>query len=110
MQMLFYKNDKLVKDPLVTKSNDLSFYITDDDVKMIISLKPEVTIIRENEEYYFKLDITNNTCIYKLKRYNLCYDIDILKNEYREDDNEVEIIYRLNTDEDINKIIIKKGC
>lgn len=108
MQMLFYKNDEFIKNISITNYDELHYNITDDDINMEIILKPELVITRENKEYYFKLDITNNTCIYKLKEYNLAYDIEILNKNYRENDQEIIIEYQLNTDQDQNKIIIKK--
>ncbi len=108
MQMHFYKNNESIKKISITNYDDLHYNITDDDVNMEIVLKPEVIITRENKEYYFKLDITNNTCIYKLKEYNLTYDIEILSKNYLENDQEIIIEYQLNTDQGQNKIIIKK--
>ena len=79
MQMHFYKNDKLIKNINVKYFDDFHYIIDDEDTKMEIITKPDVIITRDNKEAYFKLDITNNACIYKLKAYNLCYDIEIIQ-------------------------------
>lgn len=108
MQMHFYKNDKLIKNINVKYFDDFHYIIDDEDTKMEIITKPDVIITRDNKEAYFKLDITNNACIYKLKAYNLCYDIDIIQKNFFESQEEIVIEYHLNTDEELNKIIIKK--
>ena len=108
MQMHFYKNEKLIKDIIVKNFDDFRYEINDEDTKMEIIIKPDIIITRDSEDAYFKLDISNNSCIYKLKSYNLCYDIDVIQSRFSESSDEIVIEYRLNTDEELNKIIIKK--
>lgn len=107
MQLLFYKNNILVNTYHHVKCDNHCYEINDDDVLMKITTKPDLTIIRENKEYYFKLDIKKNTCIYKLKDYNLTYDIDIIKSSFTEKSDELIIEYELNTDDSMINIVIK---
>lgn len=107
MQVLLFKNDILNKIFNNVINNIDSYTLIDDDVKMEISIIPDVIIIRENDEYLFKLDILNKTCTYRLKEYNLVYDIKVLNSNYINNGNEIIIEYSLETDEDLTKVIIK---
>lgn len=107
MQVLLFKNDILNKIFNNVINNIDSYTLIDDDVKMEISIIPNVIIIRENDEYLFKLDILNKTCTYRLKEYNLVYDIKVLNSNYINNGNEIIIEYSLETDEDLTKVIIK---
>ena len=107
MQLLFYKNNELVNTYHRINCEHHHYEIEDNDVLMKITTKPDLIIIRENKEYYFKLDIKKNTCIYKLKDYNLTYDIDIIKSSFTEKNDELIIEYELNTDDSIVRIVIK---
>ena len=107
MQLLFYKNNQLISTYHNIKCEHHLYEIKDEEVLMKITTKPDLIIIRENNEYYFKLDIKKNTCIYKLKDYNLTYDIDIIKTSFKEEKDEIIIEYELNTDDSVVKLVIK---
>lgn len=107
MQVLLFKNDILNKTIDKITNNIDSYSMMDDDVKMDINIIPNVLIVRENSEYLFKLDILNKTCTYRLKEYNLVYDIKVLSSNYINNGNEIIIEYSLETDDEVTKVIIK---
>lgn len=104
-----YKNNKLTENyptlPVISTSDSLTFFINDVKSKL-----DKTKFIRENNEFLFKLDITNNTCTYLLKENNLLFDILVEKISYIEENNCIILKYKIASDEEEFKIeIIKKG-
>ena len=89
---------------LIDNNNNYSFKL--DDYKMIIN---DRSFERENADYKLKIDIQEQTCLLHLKEKNLQYDIGVEKIEYNKDNNRIELIYKIETDELENKIIIEQG-
>ena len=100
-----YKNDKLEKEYNSIKglSDKKRIILKLDDTKTIVN---EKEFIRENDEYKFSIDFNNNKSIIHLKEHNLSYDIKVLDAKYTKKEKEIEIKYKIETDEDLIKIII----
>lgn len=66
--------------------------------------------IREDNNFKFKLDIKNKKATYLLKENNMLFDIDVLNISYKNNKNNIELKYKLSSDEENFKIeILVKG-
>lgn len=107
MKLLFYKNNNIEKEisNIIKKNN--TYIIQDEDINMNIIIDSELILTRENDEFSFKLIIgLENKCIYKLKKYDLIYDIKVIDASYNILDNKIEINYHIESDDAFNKIEI----
>ena len=89
---------------IIDNNNDYSFKIANN--KIILN---ERLFELENEEYKLKIDLIEKTSFIHLKEHQLDYDKKEKKIEYNKNDNRVEFIYKLETDDSENLIIIEKG-
>ena len=101
------KNDnieltRIVK--IIDNNSEISFKL--DGFKMIIN---DRCFLRENDEYKLHLNIKEKTCLLHIKEKNLLYDINVEKIEYNNNRNKIELIYKIETDDFENKIIIEQG-
>lgn len=62
---------------------------------------------RYNEEFHFYLNFANEKCTYELKSHHAIFDILVEQAFFEIKNNELEIIYAIETDDEKNKIIIK---
>lgn len=76
-----------------------------DEVKTILSNKQ---FIRETKEYRFEIDIIRKEAQYTLKEQNMSFDIEVEKVLYKEEDNNIILVYKISTDEDEFKLIIER--
>lgn len=108
VDIYLYKNNKLAnkygKVRCLQKKDTISFKI--DEAKMTIS--PNF-LIRENEDFEFKLDIINKKSTYLLKSQNILYDIMVNEAKYLKESKGIIINYNIETDDSTNKIIIKES-
>lgn len=108
-----YKNNNLyLKKTNVTakyNNNNIIEYIDDVNTKIEITDK-NILFQRSNDEYEFKLLLNkdNSTCTYKLKKEDIIFDIKVNSATYKIDENTLEIIYDIETDDTLNKLIIVK--
>lgn len=110
-----YKNDDLLKKNENIKAtyneqnNTISY--KDEVLTKIILNKDNLIFKRSNDEYEFILKIHNkkHNCTYKLKQENIIFDIKVYNASYKINDNQIEIKYKIETDEAQNKIIIVKN-
>lgn len=107
-----YKNNNLYlkKTNVTAKYNkNIIEYIDDVNTKIEITDK-NILFQRSNDEYEFKLLLNqdNNTCTYKLKKEDIIFDIKVNSATYKIDENTLEIIYDIETDATLNKLIIVK--
>ena len=65
-------------------------------------------LIRETEEYLFELDIKNNKCTYLLKPNNITFDIDVEKISYEKEKNEIRLIYKITSDEEVIELVLEE--
>lgn len=107
-----YKNNNLyLKKTNVTAkyNNNIIEYIDDVNTK-IEKTDKNILFQRSNDEYEFKLLLNqdNNTCTYKLKKEDIIFDIKVNSATYKIDEKTLEIIYDIETDDTLNKLIIVK--
>lgn len=107
-----YKNNNLyLKKTNVTAkyNNNIIDYKDDVNTKIEITDK-NILFQRSNDEYEFKLLLNqdNNTCTYKLKKEDIIFDIKVNYATSKIDENTLEIIYDIETDDTLNKLIIVK--
>lgn len=107
-----YKNNNLYlkKTNVTAKYNkNIIEYIDDVNTKIEITDK-NILFQRSNDEYEFKLLLNqdNNTCTYKLKKEDIIFDIKVNSATYKIDEKTLEIIYDIETDDTLNKLIIVK--
>ena len=91
------------KIPCIIKDDKISFII--DDTKTSISNKE---FKREDKEHLFHLDIENKLSTYTLKEHNYTVDIDVEKISYKNNNNNIELIYKISSNEDELKIDIER--
>ena len=89
---------------IIDNNSDYSFKVANN--KIILN---ERLFELENEEYKLVIDLSNKTSFIHLKEHQLDYDINVEKIEYNNNGNRVEFIYKLETDDSENLIIIDKG-
>ena len=104
-----YKNNNLY----LKKTNVTAKYNNNiiDDVNTKIEITDKnILFQRSNDEYEFKLLLNqdNNTCTYKLKKEDIIFDIKVNSATYKIDEKTLEIIYDIETDDTLNKLIIVK--
>lgn len=107
IELTLSKNNKVSKKyqniKAIVNNNNYLFKI--DNIKT--SLSPQ-KFTRENNEYLFTLDISNQVSTYYLKNKKMTFDIEVEKVSYKQTKNKIILEYKLNSDEANFKIII--GC
>lgn len=64
---------------------------------------------RENEEFKIHISIIEKRCLLHLKKHNLEYEINVDKIEFINNNNKIQLIYKLESDEKENKLLIEQG-
>jgi hypothetical protein len=101
-----YKNDKLEKEyKKINVLENKELYFFTDSIKNIIG---DNYYIRENEEFKFYIDFIKKECNYLLKEKNMLFDIKVFKAEINKNNNDIDIIYHIETSEEELKISINK--
>lgn len=106
LHIKLYRKERLEKEYksiiALEKNNTLTFFI--DKIKTTIT-KEE--LIRENEEFTFKINFLKNECTYYLKENHMLFDIKVLeKSFYKQEEKSIIIKYFIETDEEPLKIEI----
>ena len=83
------------KIPCIIKDGKITFVI--DDTKTTISNEK---LIRENKEQLFILDISNKKSTYTLKEQKYTVDIEVEKVSYKQDNKNIELIYKILSNEE----------
>ena len=93
---------------LINNYNDLEYendiYITDD----ISYNHKDKKLTRITNDYHIDIDFNNNLLNIKLLNENYEGKVSLIKNEIKEKDDKIEIIYQIEEKEPINKIIITR--
>ena len=102
-----YKNRRLELESkeLVAFYSDNKYTFFIDNIKTILS---DTVLIRENDEYLFKLDIIGKKCTYLLKPNNVTFDIDVEKISYEKEKNEIRLIYKITSDEEVIELVLEE--
>lgn len=87
------------------KKNNIIFCYDNINYKIRVS-NINAFLVRENDEFKFVLDIMNNKCFYKLKETNTLLEIKVLNSKSLINGNNFIIEYKLETEEEQNKIEI----
>ena len=109
-----YKNNRLVKTNNNLKviynilSNSFTYF--EEVVNKITITDDYLLFKRSNSDYEFNLKICNiPQCFYKLKKENVIFDIKCESASYVLNDNEIKIIYKIETSPEEIMIIITKN-
>lgn len=102
---LLHKDDLIEEEiiNIIKNNNNISFIHK--DVKNIINNN---TYTRENDEYRFHIDFTNNRSLYLLKEKNIAYDIKVHDSYIEMNDDRVILYYHIETNEKPIKIILER--
>jgi len=108
VNLKFKKNEEIILDfrnkKAELENNILTIII--ENYQYIVDLNNQL-FIRENEEFYFKMDIKNKKAIYNLKELDKIFDIKVKYSELKNKNNLYNIKYKLETEESINHLLIK---
>ena len=101
-----FKENRLEKEYKDIKAieKDSEYIFSLDGIKTILG---DNRFIRETDEYKFELDIKERKAIYFLKDKNMSFDIEVEKIMYKKENNNIILEYKISSDEEIFKIIIK---
>ena len=101
-------NVQLLKNSIAYfKKLDKILFEVDDSSFEFISNDKDIYLKKETSEYIFILDSTKEKAIISLKQENISFDIIIEYINIDISDNLYTIIYKLETDEESTKILIK---
>ena len=107
IKLKLYKNNHLELEEknikCIEQRGNYSFKLKDS--KMIIN---DRMFIRENDEFKFSLSFKEKTCTYLFKERNITYDIKVEKLEFHKNSTNIEIIYKIETDESETRILLEK--
>ncbi len=92
------------KIPYMKKDNTIFFDI--EEMKHQINLEKK-QLIRENEEFYFFIDLEQEKCVYKLKKEEMEFNIIVDDAFFDLCKNTLEINYVIETDDEKTKIFIE---
>lgn len=81
--------------------NDSTYSFIIDGIKTTLN-NEEFT--RENNEFKFNLDIKNKKATYLLKEKNTLFDIDVEKIDFKKENNNIILEYKISSDESKLKI------
>ncbi len=100
-----FKNNKLEIEYKDIKAilKDSEYIFSLDGVKTVLG---PTRFSRENDEFKFMLNIEEKKATYLLKGKNILLDIDVEKTSYKNDNINIQLEYKLSTDEENFKIII----
>lgn len=91
--------NELYKIYKITKTDDDTYEYYDDGAKNLIVLEPELSIIRENDEFKIVIKTNEKHALYKLKEYGYEMNIEINYFDYFIDNNKLTIAYQLETND-----------
>lgn len=104
-------NIKLYKDNELTQeykninsiyNETISFNIDNTHTKIT-----NTNFIRENDEYIFNIDLIQKEAYYILKEKNIKLDIEVYESSINRKEEIIEIIYKIETEEPVTKILIE---
>ena len=103
----FFQNNKCVEQEKLNaiKYNNKIVYKINDIQNIIYTNKMEYSFIRKLPDSIFTLDIAQKKATISLNS-NLIFDIKVEKLKYEFTNNKIIIEYKLETDEDLKKLII----
>ena len=113
-------NIQLYKDDIITKespnikahfsTNGNVINFVDDVLTKVTINKDELSFERIGNDYHFILKIgkDENLCTYKLIKKDMLFNINCSYARFKHNKNVIEIIYKIETDEAENKVIISK--
>lgn len=108
INMKLYKDNKLEFEEknirCIEQFGNYSFKLKDS--KMVLN---DRLFLRENNDFKFKINIKDKTSEYLLKEKNLNYDIKVEKIEYQKNQDNITIIYKIETDNQETKIVLEKA-
>lgn len=107
--LIFFKNEeKIYENTYKTfkfENNKLEFLMLDYNTQIDLQQK---LFMRENEDFQFVLDISNEKCTIHLKKEELTLDIPVDYCELKELHNQIILEYIIESDDAKNKLIIMK--
>lgn len=107
---IFYKNNQEIYinnyENQSKNQQELTFFIL--EYETTINLEKE-TLLRENSEYLFFLDIKNKECKIELKQENINFDVEVEEASIKKEENKIIVEYFIETDEARNKIVIERN-
>ncbi len=98
----FFQNDNLIH-KLDGLEEDLIFKTKD-----IIYNHKDKILTRETNEYSYIIDFNKNILSLMLKEMDYNGDVSLLNSSIKDEDNIIEIIYQIDKEEPLNKIIITR--
>lgn len=104
---LYKNNQEIFKDKYLNKDknqNIISFEFL--DYSTLLNIEEE-TLIRENAEYKFFLDIKNKECMITLKNENIEFDVEVEFCELNIKNNKIILEYMIETDDTKNRLEIE---
>ncbi len=107
-QVSFYQNNQLIYQDILKNENNNqnSYYFNLFDYNTILDLENQ-TLLRENEEYTFLLNISNKTANLLLKKENIDFDIEVNECFLDIKDSKITLEYLIETSDAKNKLIIE---
>lgn len=103
-----FKNDKEINEDIINMIDNKATFNLNDIINTITLDNNNIIIERENEEYYFAIDFIRKKSIYKLKDYNLEFDIPVIIANYSIKDNKIELNYQLESNESLITISLER--
>ena len=103
-------NFKLIKDnKIIINENNINCIILNDKILFTIDgikyTYENNIFIKETKEEIIKLDFNNELCTITLKEYNNSLNIKIYKKNIENNNKNIKIKYKIETEENINNII-----
>ena len=100
-----YKNKKIDKiyNDIKGLEKDNKILLILDDIKTIISNNE---LVRENNEFKFSIDLNKKSSKYLLKSHNKTYEINVHESSIKRKKEEIEIKYKIETNEELITIKI----
>ncbi len=113
-KVTLYKDDEKVYENknIQVKYNKLANTISymDDVLTKIIFENQALIFKRIDDEYEFSLEIReNNLCNIYLKKEDITLDIEVEKAHYKREKDYLEIVYKIESDDALNKVVIVKN-
>lgn len=87
----------------IINDENISFIV--DDVKTTLN---KDSFIRETDDYKFIIDINKKESLYTLKKQNMSFDIEVESVSYINKEKEIELTYKISTEDELFKLIIER--
>ena len=75
---------------------------------VVVATEELTADIRETDDYKFIIDINKKESLYTLKKQNMSFDIEVESVSYIYKEKEIELTYKISTEDELFKLIIER--